>query len=252
MDEVLKKRIKLQPHKFTDWILFEDDYLLVINKPKGISSLSERTDPQSGLLELAKKLHFEQLQLCHRLDKMTTGVLIFAKNPDVYRNVSLQFQKKQVKKIYWALVSGVHYFQNHTIDLPFSLNAKKVKVDFENGKKAITIVDTLYNFRNFTLVGCQPITGRTHQIRVHLSLIKSPIVGDYEYGGQDLFLSDIKRNYKRSENQEQELSLNHAYLLHAKTLEIIHPNTQQPIIFEAPISENFKLCLDLLKKWNEY
>ncbi len=252
MNEILKKRIKLHTHKFKDWVIFEDDFLLVINKPKGISSLAERLDPNSGLLELAKHHINNDLQLCHRLDKMTTGVLVFAKTPEVYRNISIQFQKKQVKKIYWALVSGVHYFQNHTINLPFTLNSKKIKVDFENGKQAITIVDTIYNFKNYTLVECKPITGRTHQIRVHLALIKSPIVGDFEYGGQDLFLSEMKRKYKKSSNVEQELSLNHAYLLHAKSLELTHPQTQEPIKFEAEISENFKSCLDLLKKWNEY
>ncbi len=252
MDDILKKRIKIQPNRFNEWIIYEDDYLLVINKPKGISSLSERHDPQTGLLELFRNQYFKDLQLCHRLDKMTTGVLVFAKNPEVYRNLSIQFQKKQVKKNYWALVSGVHYFQNHEINIPFTVNAKKIKVDYENGKKSITIVDTIYNFRNFTLVECKPLTGRTHQIRVHLSLIKSPIVGDYEYGGVDLFLSDIKPKYKKSSSQEQELSLNHAYLLHAKSLEFLHPHTNEILKIEADIPENFKLCLNLLKKWNEY
>jgi len=252
MDEILKKRIKPYSSKFKDWIIFEDDYLILINKPKGITSLSERNDPQSGLLELAKKQYHKDLQLCHRLDKMTTGVLIFAKNPEVYRNISLQFQKKQVKKIYWALVSGVHYYQDHEINLPFTLNANKIKVDFQNGKKATTIVNTIYNFKNYTLVECQPITGRTHQIRVHLALIKSPIVGDYEYGGQDLFLSEIKRNYKRSKKTETELSLNHSYLLHSRSIQFSHPHSQEIIHFEANLPENFKLCLDMLKKWNEY
>ncbi len=252
MDDTLKKRIKLQTHRFKDWIIYEDDYLLVLNKPKGISSLSERNDPQSGLLELARNQYNKNLQLCHRLDKMTTGVLIFAKNPQVYRNISLQFQRKQIQKVYWALVSGVHYFENHAINLPFTLNAKKIKVDFENGKKATTIVDTIYNFKDYTLVECKPITGRTHQIRVHLALLKSPIVGDYEYGGKDLFLSEIKRNYKRSSNMEQELSLNHSYLLHAKSIQILHPYTQTSLLLQADISDNFKLCLDLLKKWNAY
>jgi len=252
MEDLLKKRLKLGSLKFKDWVIYEDDYLVVINKPKGISSLSERNDPQSGLLELAKKQYSTELQLCHRLDKMTTGVLIFAKNSKVYKNISLQFQKKQVKKLYWALVGGVHYFEDHEIRLPLKIQSNKVKVDFENGKKAITIVNTIYNFRNYTLVECEPVTGRTHQIRIHLALMKSPVVGDLEYGGQDLFLSDIKKGYKRSKNSEFELSLNHGYLLHAKRIEILHPQTNQPIVFEAGIPKNFKLCLDLLKKWNEY
>lgn len=251
MNEILKNRIKLQTHKFYDWIIYEDDYLLVINKPKGISSLSERNDPHSGLLELAKKKLQIDLHLCHRLDKMTTGVLIFAKNLDVYKKISLQFQKKQVKKIYWALVSGVHYFENHRINLPLTIKSKRVKVDFENGKKAITIVDTIYNFRNYTLVECQPITGRTHQVRIHLSLVRSPIIGDFEYGGTDLFLSEIKKGYKHSKNADHELSLNHSYLLHAKSIELTHPATNQVIKLEAELPKNFKLCLDLLKKWNE-
>lgn len=244
------QRLKIGRIKFPDLILFEDDDILVVNKPKGISSLAERNQPNSGLLEMGKKHYFSELKICHRLDKMTSGVIVFAKNPDSYRSISLQFQKKRVDKTYIALVHGVHYYQNYEIDIPFTLTSKSVKVDYNEGKKAVTFITTIENYRHYTLVECKPITGKMHQIRVHLSLIKSPVVGDHEYGGSDLFLSELKKKYKMSKFQEEELSLNHSFLLHAQKIEFEHPKSGEKVTFGSELPKNFQVCLKMLKKYD--
>lgn len=244
-------RLKIKRIDWEKIILHEDEHLLVLDKPKGVSSLAERIDPNSGMLEMAKNHFGLPLQLCHRLDKMTTGVLVFAKNPETYREISLQFQKKKVKKRYEALVWGIHYFDNYLIDLPLKITSKGVKVDFEEGKRTETLVHTLKHYRHFSLVQCEPLTGRTHQIRAHLALKRAPIVGDIEYGGQDLFLSELKRKYQLSKNQEHELSLNHAFLLHAQSLTLIHPQTQHPLTITAPRPKNFQVCLKMLDTYDK-
>jgi len=240
------RKINYHKIKFKDLILFEDDTLLVINKPQGITSLAERNKPESGLLRLGRQ-YYPGLRLCHRLDKMTTGVLVFAKTDDAFRHVAIQFQKRKVKKHYKAVVLGIHHFEDKNIQLPFKITTKGFRVDKE-GKKAWTIFNTEETFRYCSLLDCQPITGRTHQIRVHLSLLKAPIIGDLEYNGPDLYLSDLKKHYKVREPEEEQ-PLNHFYLLHAQKLSLEHPATSAFVTFEAPYSKNFEVVLKMLRKY---
>jgi 23S rRNA pseudouridine955/2504/2580 synthase len=176
-DPVLKKL------KLTDFILHEDKEYLVINKWAGISTLSDRHD-KVCLLDEVRKL-YSSAQVCHRLDKYTSGVLVFAKQQDAYRSLALQFQGRSVRKAYHAIVEGRHQFSNKIIDLPLYQGRRgHVRVSKISGKHSETRVNTLQAFNTHSLLLCEPVTGRTHQIRVHLAAVGAPLATAEEHGAK--------------------------------------------------------------------
>jgi 23S rRNA pseudouridine955/2504/2580 synthase len=181
--------------KLQDLIIFEDDHVMVINKPPFISSLDEREGGEINILRLAKLYHADA-QICHRLDKETSGAMIIAKDPETYRFVSMQFEHREVKKVYHAIVDGTHVFNELQVDLPI-LNVGKgnVTISRNEGKRAETHFNSLTYFKHYTLIEARPVTGRMHQIRIHLATQKASIAGDEMYGGKPVFLSQIKRKY---------------------------------------------------------
>lgn len=238
------KRIELK-----DIILYEDDSLIVINKPSGISSLADRDGDKTCIHELAKAYCPEAI-LCHRLDKYTSGVLLIAKSEAVYRFVTLKFQKREIHKTYLTLVEGRQDFKDTVVDFKIYNNGNgKVRLDNALGKPSKTIFNTVETFRHYTLLECQPITGRMHQIRLHLLSIGLPVVGDKVYLGRDIFLSAIKRNYKPPIDQDEK-PVNSGFLLHASSIALILPGGDAPATFEAPVNPGFEVVLKLLRKWD--
>lgn len=209
---------------------------MLINKPSYISTLDDRIDNQN-ILTLAKEV-VADAQVCHRLDKDTSGVLAIAKNPEAYRHLSMQFENREVNKVYHAIVDGIHQFENKLVDAGIlKLNDGTVKISRE-GKEAQTYFTTLQTFKNHTLVECRPITGRMHQIRIHLRLIKTPITGDEVYGGKPFFVSSVKRGFNlKKETDEQPLVKRMA--LHAFSLEFALLNGEKTKI-EAPYPKDFQ------------
>lgn len=233
--------------KFTDLILFEDEDFIIINKPSGIASLEDRSFASStNILEMARDYH-AAAQLCHRLDKDTTGALAIAKNPDAYRLLAMQFEARTVKKTYHAVCDGIHDLKDKVVDIPILTLAKgAVRIDRSKGKSAQTQIKTLKAYKFHTLVECQPFTGRMHQIRIHLSTIGAPIVYDEQYGGKMLYLSTIKRKFNLKKDTE-ELPLIKRIALHAFALEFVN-EAGKVIHVTAPYPKDFDVLVKQLEK----
>jgi 23S rRNA pseudouridine955/2504/2580 synthase len=233
-------------YQFDTLILHEDDSLLFINKPSDISSLDERATAAPSILRMAKRYH-PDAQLCHRIDKETSGVLLIAKNPEAYREMAMSFEARKVVKTYHAIVEGVLNVKNVTISLPLTITKKgTARVDMKEGKPAETVFDTLKMFRHFSLMSCKPITGRLHQIRIHLASQNFPISADTTYGGHLPMLSHYKRNFRTAKFEDEQPMMKRV-ALHAHTLAFEFNNN--PYSVSAPYPKDFEVFLKLLEKW---
>ena len=194
--------LKTPAFRFRQSVLFEDQDYILVNKPPFLSTLEDRNEAVNLLL-LAREVE-PGAQVCHRLDKDTSGVLAIARHPEAYRHLSIQFEQRQVTKFYHALVDGIHQFDEEQVDLPIlKLGDGTVRVG-RNGKDAQTRFTTLQYFKGHSLIRCQPVTGRMHQIRAHLSHLQAPITGDLAYGGKAFYLSSVKRGYNLKKGTEEE------------------------------------------------
>jgi 23S rRNA pseudouridine955/2504/2580 synthase len=223
---------------FEDIILFEDENYILVNKPPFLSTLEDRNE-KMNLLRLART-YCAEAQVCHRLDKDTSGVLAIAKNPEAYRHLSIQFEKRQVTKLYHAVVDGIHQFKETVVDQPILKQDDGIaKISKREGRPAVTYFTSIKSYRHHTLISCRPITGRMHQIRLHLSYLGAPITGDELYGGKPFFLSQVKRNFNlKKETEEQPLVKRMA--LHAFSLEFKDLSIKTQIV-EAPYPKDFQV-----------
>jgi len=233
---------------FTDWIILETEDYIFINKPAGISSLKERGNQASDdILTLARKYR-EGLTLCHRLDKYTSGTMLLAKNEEAMRSASVQFQKKQVNKLYHALTEGASDYLETVVDLPILIdeNRRTVRINKNFGKKSKTSFKTLESFRGFSLMECTLYSGRMHQIRVHLSALGHPIIGDDLYGGKQLLLSQVKHKYNYNRTGEEQPIIKR-FALHSFELRIKGLDGKE-IKVTAEYPKDFKVLLSALQK----
>jgi 23S rRNA pseudouridine955/2504/2580 synthase len=238
----------MKKFEFKNLILWEDEDYILINKPPHLSTLDDRqVAGKQNILRLAKE-YIEDAQVAHRLDKETSGVLAIAKNPDAYRHLAIQFEKRKVVKMYHAIVEGIQSFENVVVDKPIlPLNTGGVKIDYEKGKEAETHFNTLEIFKRHTLVQCSPLTGRMHQIRIHLAILRASIIGDEQYGGKPLYLSELKRNFNLKKDVD-ELPLIQRFPLHAFQLTFENLKGKQ-ISIEAPYPKDFHALLTQLRKF---
>jgi len=232
--------------KFKDTILYEDENYIVINKPPYISSLEDRSS-SINILNLARGYN-DQVHLCHRLDKETSGCLIIAKNEEAYRHTALQFQERKVNKRYQALVEGVHNFKENSVNVPiFYRSGGDARIDFRHGNPSQTYFNTLKAYRNYTHVEANPVTGRLHQIRVHLAHIRAPIVGDLNYGGRLFYLSSIKHKYKTRKGEDEQ-PLIKRFALHASVI-IFQSISGKEIEVSAPFPKDFGALIRQLERY---
>lgn len=168
-------------------ILFENDDLIAVNKPEGLASILERAKEKDCVLSLLSSLSRRKLYIVHRLDKETSGVLIFAKNAAAHKCLNQQFSSREIKKTYVALTHGEIPENSGIIDKPLrQFGSGRVGVDAQKGKSSATEFKVERRFVDYTLVSVHPSTGRRHQIRSHLYSIGHPIVGDLRYGDKVL------------------------------------------------------------------
>jgi RluA family pseudouridine synthase len=236
--------VKAPQFNFEKSILFENSDFILINKPPFISTLEDRNDP-INILALAR--HYEpQAQTCHRLDKDTSGVLAIARNPEAYRHLSMQFENRQVSKVYHAVVDGIQSFSDQLVDAPIEKQNDGTARLSRKGKAAQTYFTTLKTYKNYSLIECRPVTGRMHQIRVHLAFLKAPITGDELYGGRLFFVSSIKRGFNLKKMSEEQ-PLMKRMALHAFSLEfaLLDGNKQR---VDAPYPKDFQALIKQLSE----
>ncbi len=234
-------------------IIYEDDDIIVLNKQPNMIVHPARGNTH-GTLVNALTFYSDKLSsglgefrpgIVHRLDKDTTGVMVVTKNDTAQLKIAKQFEHRQIRKSYLAIVHGMPELTADRINMPLGVHPKtreKYAIRPEIGKEAITFYEVIEEFRGYSLLRLNPKTGRTHQIRVHLSYIKHPIVGDDMYGGKLVYPWQLQD----SEPAVQEPVI-HRCALHAATLEFKHPTTNKLMKFEAPLPEDLQNLLDMLR-----
>ena len=242
---VRENKVELLPtlkYSLEHGILYEDDVLIVLNKPSGFA-VHGGSGISSGLIEGLRMLRPDTrfLELAHRLDKDTSGCLIVAKKRSALKILHDLFRSNEVKKTYLALLTGRWERKKLLVTAPLLRNTGKggervVKVS-QAGKFAETGFRRIHKYKDLTLVEASPKTGRTHQIRVHAAWLGHPIVGDSRYGDDELNRKLKQRGYKR-------------LFLHAKQLQFSHPVTGETMSFEAPLPPELDKLLnkEALKK----
>ncbi|MTB52914.1 RluA family pseudouridine synthase [Lewinella sp. W8] len=235
-------------------IIFEDEHLLVVNKPAGLLTVPDRYDPGIGnLVHYLGTRYGDPILPVHRLDRPTSGVVVVARTPAAHKELNRQFREREVDKIYHALVEGVPAAEEAEIDEPIGPNPGKSgqMMVTARGKYALTLYKVMEPIGDqFSLVGVQIFTGRTHQIRVHLAYIGHPLVVDPFYGKRTEFmLSEIKgRKYRLGKHTHEERPLLNRVPLHAHRLAFTHPATGERMSFEAERPKDMRAVLNQLRK----
>jgi RluA family pseudouridine synthase len=234
-------------------ILYQDEALLVVNKPAGLSTLPDGYKPSLPHVKSLLEQQVGRLWIVHRLDKETSGVLLLARSAEAHRALNTQFEQHQVSKIYHALVIGNPDWHAQTINLPLRPNgdrSHRTVIDLEAGKPALTQLKVLERFSGYCLVQAAPETGRTHQIRAHLSSIGLYIVGDKLYAHRNRALSpEMTSPPQHNVGLPQISPLGMG--LHARSLEIYHPTSRQRLKFDAAYPAWFEEALQLLRTSNQ-
>ena len=232
-------------------ILYEDSHLVVVNKPAGVLTIPDRWDKTKvSLLGIMNETLSSSLRMVHRLDKETSGLILFAKDVESQRDISRQFENREISKTYFALVEGEMKEASGNIELPLDEDPQHpgmTRVDEKRGKPSATLYEVLEKFRGFTFLRVTPLSGRTHQIRVHLSGIGYPLAVDYLYGKRSaIYLSELKPNFKRK--AEGERPLISRLTLHAGGLRFKNLDGRE-ITLEAPLPKDLTVTLKYLKKF---
>jgi 23S rRNA pseudouridine1911/1915/1917 synthase len=242
-------------------IIFEDDHLLVINKPAGMV-VHPAYNNWTGTLVNALAYHFQNLPqmpgnigrpgLVHRIDKDTSGLLVIAKTEIAITNLARQFFDHSIERTYWALVWGVPEPPHGTINVNVgrSLKDRRVTTAFPEGdfgRHAITHYKLLQDLRYVSLIECKLETGRTHQIRAHMKHIGHTLFNDAMYGGDQVLKGTVFAKYKQF--VENCFKVIPRQALHAKTLGFLHPVTKEPMRFDSELPQDF---IEVLARWDHY
>ena len=244
VEEIVPKQIELKAQDIPVEIIYEDNDIIVVNKPKGMVVHPANGNPDGTLVNAIMSICKDSLSgiggeirpgIVHRLDKDTSGLLIVAKNDKAHINLSEQIKNREITKKYIALVRGVIKENEATIDMPIARSEKdrKKMAVKKTGKKAVTHFKVIKRYKDYTLLDIKIDTGRTHQIRVHMAEIGYPVVGDIVYSNGKNPFGVVGQ------------------MLHAKSLDFVHPITGEKLHLEAPIPEYFENILSELDIKNE-
>lgn len=230
-------------------IIFENDRFVAINKPSSLLSIPDRTGEAVSLKQLLLE-QYGAVYTVHRLDKDTSGVIVFAKDETTHKELSALFEGRDMEKYYLGLVYGSMMNRSGSVDAPIAEHPGKAgkMMTHAKGKASLTEYEVLEPFRLFSWVKFRIHTGRTHQIRVHMQHIGHPIVCDGLYGDpKPLLLSSLKKNFKLSKNTEEERPILHRLALHSHELifalngETFHLTAEPPKDLRAVLQQLRKL-----------
>lgn len=248
----VSRRPPRPPKPLQPELLYIDEDLIVVDKPPGIVS----APGQGGETAVEDLLRGRgpvpadaPFRIVQRLDKDTSGVIVYARTLDAQRRLTEQFENRLVEKTYVALVCG-HVAEDGEIDAAIEVDkrAHEVRISPRRGKPSRTRYHVLERLPGNTLLECRPLTGRTHQIRVHLASIGHPLSVDPTYGGGEcLLLSHYKRKY-RSNRSGEEKPLISRLTLHAQRLAFNHPRTGERVVFEAPLPKDLRAAINQLRR----
>jgi RluA family pseudouridine synthase len=233
-------------------IIYSDSSLLAVNKPAGLPTLPDGYNPEQPHLKVLLESEYGRLWIVHRLDRNTSGLVVLARTPEAHRNLNMQFERRQVTKRYHALVCAAPDWQERVVKMPLRPNGDRhhrTVIDPGRGKPAETEFQVLERLGGYALLEAYPLTGRTHQIRAHLSAIGLPILGDVLYGGRPaLYLSMLKPEF--SAGFKAECALIERSALHAHSLDFSHPENGEILRLVAPYPKDFNAALRMLRRYS--
>ncbi len=212
-------------------VLHADSSILVVNKPAGLATVPGSWGSEPSLVKLLES-EYGRIWVVHRLDKVTSGLVVFARTAAAHRDLNMQFEQHQAEKVYHAIVFGKPTWKEHTARHPLRIDtghSHRTIVDHRHGKPSETTFRVMEQFDGYTLLAAMPATGRTHQIRVHAYALGLPLLGDTRYGASATDL--IGRP-----------------ALHAHSLAITHPATMEHLSFTAQYPQDFEIVLQALRK----
>ena len=233
-------------------IIFEDDYLVVINKSAGLLTIPDRYQHDKRNLSSLMIKAYGEIFVVHRIDRETSGLIIFAKDAQTHKSLSEAFEENKIDKTYLALVQGTPKPLENRIEtfLVKSETERSKIIVFKKGKWSITDYKVLESYdKKYSLVEVKILTGRTHQIRVHMQHIGNPLLVDSKYSNKDEFkLSEIKKRKFRLQKNEEERPLITRHTLHAAKIGFTHPSTGERMDFEVPLPKDMKAVVNQMRK----
>jgi len=236
--------------KISDLLLFENDDFITLNKPPGLLSIPDREGKEISLKVLLKE-KYGNIFTVHRIDRDTSGVILFAKTELAHKHFSIQFESRKTEKIYTGLVLGIPLDKSGTVDAPIAEHPSKkgLMVIHRQGKESVTDYEVLEEFGIYSWMKFRIHSGRTHQIRLHMKDIGHPLVCDELYGDdKPVLLSALKSRFKLSKKEDEERPILKRLALHAFQLKL---SDSHGIVheFEAPLPKDLKALLQQLRKW---
>lgn len=231
-------------------IIFEDRNIIVISKPPHLLVLPDRYEQSIPNLYHMLKEEFGEIFVVHRIDKETSGLIVFAKDAETHAGLNLQFEDREVGKSYLAIVVGTPGEAEGIIDAPISESETHpgiMKVNRKHGKPSVTNYRVDELFDGYALVEAKPGSGRMHQIRVHLASMGFPVMCDKVYGdGNPFFLSHVKSRYFPDGDEKPLLSRT---ALHAALISFTHPATREQVTFKSELPKDMRSVLNYLRKF---
>lgn len=235
--------------KLDEHIIIQTEDFIGINKPAGLLTIPDRIGKDVSLKKILQE-KFGEVFTVHRLDKDTSGIVVFALNEQMHKYLSQQFESRETNKIYNGLVLGKPLQHQGTINEPIAEHPVKrgMMTVYKKGKESITEYEVLESFRLYSWMQFRILTGRTHQIRVHMKHIGHPIVCDDVYGdGKPVFISAIKSKYNLSKSEEEERPILNRLALHSAQLSFKGINGEEYKL-EAPLPKDLRATLNQLRK----